>query len=185
MDNKYISKGIEFYLQPAVNDANFSIEAKNLLQNITTLLSGDGYTKDASLGVLIEDLQEIGDLGTGASAERDQIEVTTLADDRHVYAEGLLVDTEFDSIDFKFLYTPTSFGLFKEVVKLQQLISAYGEYITYNILVPGLGEDKDSVFKIKGTSAIKFDGVGVNGALTMTFTVTPKEEVGFTTKAKA
>lgn len=178
----YISKGIEMYYKGVTEATSLPTELQATYDAVAAALSEmfvDGTA--TALGRLIPNLQEIGDLGSGASAERDKIEVTTLADDKHVYTDGLLTDSEFDSIDFKLLYTPKDYASFIKIIEWERALSVAGVNSIYSVRIPNLEDDKSSVFTIKGVTAIKLDGTSYNGALTMTLTLTPKEEVEFST----
>jgi hypothetical protein len=181
-NNAYISKGIEMYFAPKTfDDSKLPTNLKTELNSLIAA-SSDWFEEGTltSLGRLIPELQEIGDLGSGASAERDKIEITTLADDKHVYTDGLLADVEQDSIDFKFLYTPEAYATFINIINYERKLGAYGYRSIYSVAIPNKPSGA-SVFTIEGTTGIKLDGATYNGALTMTLTLTPKEEVGFKT----
>lgn len=66
-------------------------------------------------------LQEIGEIGFHASVGSngfDKIEVTTLADTKHQYINGLVADTtenENNELGFKFLYDAKQFKLFQSL----------------------------------------------------------------------
>lgn len=160
-----ISKGIELYFVKCANG-----------------MKPDGLTENVEgLGYRVPNLQEIGDLGTSASSERDKIEITTLADDEHKYTQGLLVESEYESIEFKLLYDARVYDAFLDIVNAER---SYGEVFaaegtSYIVTIPN-GSNKASQFAIGATSSIKLDGVGVNSALTMTLTLTPVKEITFT-----
>ena len=179
---KYISKGIELYLAPTeLSTTGLPSEAQSVYEGYTSEMGREDLLGglNAKLGHLIPDVQEIGDLSAGASAERDKIEVTTLADDKHVFAEGLLTDAEYDSIDFTMLYTPKVYKTILNMIGVEKSLSQYGFKNTYKVVIPNLDNDNVTVFTNKGSTAVKFNGVAVNGALQMTLTVTPKEEIAF------
>ena len=133
-------------------------------------------------GILLPNLQEIGDLGTGASAERDKIEITTLADDKHVFTQGLLAETEYESIEFKFLYDAVAYKCFIDAVEAERSYTEAqaNEGTQYKLFIPNPEEPaKPNAFTINGTTGVKLDGAGVNAALTMTVTITPVKEIVF------
>lgn len=181
-NNAYISKGIEMYFaKKDIDDSNLPTDLKSkYAELIAASINWFEEGTFSTLGRLIPELQEIGDLGSGASAERDKIEITTLADDKHVYTDGLLADVEQDSIDFKFLYTPEAYQTFVSIIDYERKLGAHGYRSIYSVAVPNKAGGA-SVFTIEGTTGIKLDGATYNGALTMTLTLTPKEEVGFKT----
>lgn len=181
----YISKGIEMYFNLKTLDTSnmpedFQSAYSALTADYASMFAEGKFT---SLGRLIPELQEIGDLGSGASAQRDKIEITTLADDKHVYTDGLLADVEQDSIDFKFLYTPEAYASFISIIEFERLAGGYGYNSEYSVAIPNKTTGA-SVFVIEGTTGIKVDGTTYNGALTMTLTLTPKKEVEFKTVSK-
>lgn len=130
-------------------------------------------------GYLIPNLQEIGELGSSASAQRDKIEITTLADDEHKFTQGLLAESEFESVTFKFLFDATVYDAINKLIaeekKYNQTQADAGT--EYLLCIPN-GE-AFSKFTINGSTGIKLDGAGVNAALTMTMTITPVKEIGF------
>jgi hypothetical protein len=118
-------------------------------------------------------LQEIGEISfAGAGGSYDQIEVTTLADTRHVYTDGLIADDSSASneIAFKFLYEPELFKLFKDMMSAEEneKVEGHNEWI---VSIPEGG-----TFTISGDmSSLKLDSVSVNSALTFTLAVAVKE----------
>lgn len=122
-------------------------------------------------------LQEIGELSSmGGGVTRDKIEVTTLADDKHVYAEGLITESDASGITFKFLFEPelfTWFGALQE--NIEQYMNSDGHSYTresvghWHVVLPD-----GTTFKMHATiTDAKLDGAGVGAALTMTVTLTP------------
>lgn len=162
-----ITKGIELYYVSSPNSVN----------------PFEGLGQVEGKGVLLKDLQEIGDLGTGASAQRDKIEITTLADDEHKYTQGLLAESEFDSIDFKFLYDAELYQCFIDCVANEREYNEAqaNEGTQYKLYIPNYatGENVPNAFTINATTGVKVDGAGVNSALTMTVTLTPVKEIAF------
>lgn len=104
----------------------------------------------------LTNLQEIPELGGSAEA----IEITTLADEAHVYTDGLL--DYGDSLDFKFLYEKVQFNT------LNALVGA----TNWQVKLPD-----NSVCSFSGTSSVKLDGVGVASALTYTLSVKPNSKM--------
>ena len=147
-----ISKGIELYLK-TTDGGNFTF--------------GTAGTK----GLLIPDIQEIGELTAGGAAERDKIEVTTLAHDKHEFVDGLQVESEYEGITFKALYNPT---VYAEISAHMVALDADKTVPEWVVTIPSGGQ-----FNITGRCALKFDGAAVNSALTMTFTITPTAEITF------
>lgn len=166
-----ITRGIQLYCGVSVENDKFNF--------------AEVPTTDATYGNLIPGLQEIGDIyaGESSAAGREKIEVTTLADDKHVYVDGIMADgSDSESIEFKFLYDPKCYTGLQQVLKhnseTSSLTSWEDSMCPFYLLIPN-GEQK-SVFKMFPTGSVKLDGAGVNAALTMTLTVTPKEPIEFT-----
>lgn len=118
-------------------------------------------------------LQEIGEIAfNGAGGSYDQIEVTTLADAKHVYTDGLIADDASGSneISFKFLYDPDLFKVFKNVMDEE----GEGESDTHNTWVIKIPEG--GTFTITGDIAsLKMDTVSTNNALTFTMSIAVRE----------
>ena len=114
-------------------------------------LSYDSTAKDTQWKEL-KNLQEIPELG----GETEAVEVTTLADDAHVYVDG--IKNYGDSLAFKFLYDKAQFT---ELSKVASLCS-------WKVELPDA-----TACTFKGTCSVKLDGVGVNAPLTYTLSVKP------------
>lgn len=114
--------------------------------------------KAGTSGEYIEltDLQEIPDLG----GETESIEITTLADSAHKYTDGL--KSYGENLEFKFLYAKDQFSALNKLV---------GK-VSWKVALPD-GE----TCSFEGTSSVKFDGVGVNAALTYTLAIKPDSEM--------
>lgn len=153
-----ISKGIQLYVKS---------ELGNTLPGVTT---------DETLGILLPGLQEVGELsGLSTGSEREKIEITTLADDKHVYAEGILVESEADTIDFTLLYDT-------EVFKFLQLeasdMARSSRKNTWTVRIPiGATESGSTIyttFSMKADiTSLKVNSASVNSALTMSLTLKP------------
>lgn len=161
-----ISKGIElFYNYSGVMGGGFGADNKD------TTVGNNAYK--------IPGLQEIGELsGMNGGTTRDKIEITTLADDKHVYTDGLISESDASAISFKFLFDTTVFKLVQTHADWEQLlISANNK--------DGLGEwivklPEGSTFTMKATvTDLKLDGAGTNAALTMSMSLTPYESIEF------
>jgi hypothetical protein len=136
------------------------------------------------LGTELIGLQEVGEIaGIGAGSNRDQIEVTTLADDKHMYVDGIQSESDASAITFKFLFNDELFTLLKSISQNETAVrggSYNGELTTYSILIPA-GIEKTHKFVFKGyISDLKLDSASVNSALTMSLSLTPAEEIKFT-----
>lgn len=145
----------------------------------------EGATKHDSFGVELIGLQEVGELaGIGAGSTRDKIEVTTLADDRHVYVEGIQAETDASAITFKFLFNDKLFNYLKAMSKKEDAVRngtapVNATLTTYAVSIPaGAGEH---AFTFKGyISDLKVNSAAVNSAITMSMSLTPAEAIAFT-----
>ena len=112
----------------------------------------------------LTNLQEIPDLGGTA----ESIEITTLADDAHMYMNG--IKSYGDSLDFKFLYEPTQFNT----------LAALAGDIDWKVSLPdGLNGAIDTTCTFKGTASVKIDSVGVNTGMTYTLSDKPTSSMVF------
>lgn len=100
----------------------------------------------------LTNLQEIPELG----GETEAIEITTLADDAHMYMDG--IKNYGDSIPFKFLYEKTQFETLVELTGTS----------TWKVTLPD-----STTCTFSGTSSVKLDGAGVNAALGYTLSIKP------------
>lgn len=100
----------------------------------------------------LTNLQEIPDLG----GETEAIEITTLADDAHMYMDG--IKNYGDSIAFKFLYDKTQF----------ETLTGLTGTLTWKVTLPDT-----TTCTFSGTSSVKLDGIGVNAALSYTLSIKP------------
>ena len=129
-------------------------------------------------GVNLLGVLEIGELAASAEAIGlyDKIEVTTLADTKHMYIDGLLAenDTSGNTIAMKFLYHP---GLWKSVADDNAYTSDVSgkepQKQTFTIVVPG-----GKSFSFEGQiTKMTMDSITNNSALTMTFEVSPTSQI--------
>ena len=109
-------------------------------------------TSSAGEFTQLTNLQEIPDLG----GETEAIEITTLADEAHVYMDG--IKNYGDSIAFKFLYDKTQF---------ETLIGLTGT-VNWKVTLPDT-----TACTFSGTCSVKLDGIGVNAALSYTLSIKP------------
>lgn len=107
--------------------------------------SGSAFTE-------LEDLQEIPELGGTA----ESIEITTLADEAHMYTDG--IKNYGDSLAFKFLYKKEQFTTLNGLNGSQ----------SWKVELP---DGASCTFG--GTCSVALDGVGVNAALTYTLSIKP------------
>lgn len=111
--------------------------------------SGENYTE-------LTNLQEIPDLG----GEAEAVEVTVLSDAAHMYIDGIL--NYGDSLGFKFLYETEQFTALNALEGVQE----------WKVTLPDA-----TACTFGGTCSVKFDGVGVNNALTYTLSIKPNSEM--------
>lgn len=104
----------------------------------------------------LTNLQEIPELGGSTEA----IDITTLADGAYMYMDGL--KNYGDSLEFKFLYEKEQF------TTLQGLASS----VEWKVELPD-----DTTCSFNGTSSVRFEGVGVNAALTYLLAIKPNSEM--------
>lgn len=110
----------------------------------------------------LTNLQEIPELGGDAEA----IEITTLADEAHMYTDG--IKNYGDSIAFKFLYEADQFTA----------LQTSTEEDAWKVELPD-----GTTCSFTGKGSVKLDGVGVNAALTYTLGVKPTSAMAWGTKA--
>ena len=113
------------------------------------------YKADADF-VELTNLQEIPELGGSTEA----IDITTLADGAYMYMDGL--KNYGDSLEFKFLYEKEQF------TTLQGLTSS----VEWKVELPD-----GTACNFNGTSSVRFEGVGVNAALTYLLAIKPNSEM--------
>lgn len=114
------------------------------------------YENSEGSYIKLTNLQEIPELG-GTS---ESIEITTLADEAHMYTDGIL--NYGDSLAFKFLYDGTQFNT------LQGLTGVTGWMVTL---------PDESTCAFDGTCSVKLDGVGINAVLTYTLSIKPSSKM--------
>ena len=100
----------------------------------------------------LTNLQEIPELG----GETEAIEITTLADEAHVYMDG--IKNYGDSIAFKFLYDKTQF----------ETLTGLTGTVNWKVTLPDT-----TTCTFSGTCSVKLDGAGVNAALGYTLSIKP------------
>lgn len=106
----------------------------------------------------LTNLQEIPDLG----GDTEAIEITTLADDAHMYMDG--IKNYGDSIAFKFLYDKTQF----------ETLTGLTGTSTWKVTLPDT-----TTCTFSGTSSVKLDGIGVNAALSYTLSIKPNSAMAW------
>jgi len=111
---------------------------------------------------VLTNLQEIPELG----GESEAIEITTLADDAHMYTDGIL--NYGDSLAFKFLYEQAQFNELSALDGSQEVVVTLPDNTTCSF---------------SGACTVKLDGVGVNAALTYTLSIKPDSSMIWGTAA--
>ena len=109
-------------------------------------------TSSASDFTQLTNLQEIPELG----GETEAIEITTLADEAHVYMDG--IKNYGDSIAFKFLYDKTQF----------ETLTGLTGTVNWKVTLPDT-----TTCTFSGTCSVKLNGAGVNAALGYTLSIKP------------
>lgn len=124
------------------------------------------YKKDASSSYTsLTNLLEIPEMGN-TTRSREQIDITTLADDEKKNMDGLLEAHENQELTFKFLYEKSQF---------MELFSSEGKSCSWEILLPdGFGAG------FTGIPTVKVDGAGVSTAVSYTLTVAVSSAITFT-----
>lgn len=172
-----ITKGIKF---TTTESKNSGVNGLHPIMNVLF----DGTEEFEALGNIDENgvftfpgVQEIGalNMAAGVSNGFDQIEVTTLADHKHVYVDGLKADdsTGSNQITMKFLYHPVLFKAFKNLLEEE---TRFGEGLSgmnykdinsiYEIAIPEGG-----AFELEASIAsLAMDSISTNSAVTFTVT---------------
>ena len=101
---------------------------------------------------VLTNLQEIPELG----GDTDAIEITTLADEAHMYTNG--IKNYGDSLAFKFLYEKEQFNELNALEGSQEIVVTLPDNATCSF---------------SGSCGVKLDGVGANAALTYTLSIKP------------
>lgn len=113
-------------------------------------------TAEGAEFIELTNLQEIPELGGSTEA----IDITTLADGAYMYTDG--IKNYGDSLEFKFLYEKEQF------TTLQGLT----ESAEWKVELPDA-----TTCTFGGTCSVRFEGVGVNAALTYLLAVKPNSEM--------
>lgn len=191
------SKNIKLYLFSPVKGSSSvrptilpSVYANIDISNPSTFPFYDDDGTDAGNPVKywynkVPNLQEIPDLAGDADSDRDTIEITTLEDEYHEFADGLKNrNTDNNSISFTFLYDgPCYNALRAEIDRINEIVNANaptiggdidGEPVVlrdlesyYQIIYIVLPDNSCFAFRVKGLST-SFNGAGTNAALTFT-----------------
>lgn len=143
----------------------------------------NGLPKRSSIGQnmvyyynYVPNLQEIPELISGnSSGSTDTIEITTLADAYHEYADGLKNYSDGEgsnTLTFTFLYDKDCYNALQEQINfIQSIRPDYDASLYYQIAVIVLPDGSYFAMRFKDM-ATTFAGVGVNSALTFQLTFT-------------
>lgn len=122
-------------------------------------------------------LLEIPEIGS-SDAGFEQIDITTLADSKMKYMNGLESASEPEALEFKFLYDKAQF----QKCQTAGWESNYGTWneghtsmsaALWTITLPD-----GSTCSFVGKSSVRLEGVGVNAALTYILSITPDSQFG-------
>lgn len=122
-------------------------------------------------------LLEIPEIGS-ADAGFEQIDITTLADSKMKYMNGLESASEPEALEFKFLYEKEQF----QRVQNASWQSNYGTWDAEHTSMKAaqwtitLPDGSNCTFV--GKSSVRLEGVGVNAALSYILSVTPDAQFG-------
>ena len=106
----------------------------------------------------LTNLQEIPELGGTSEA----LEITTLADEAHMYTDG--IKSYGEELSFKFLYAKEQF----------ETLNAMTDSTGWKVELPdGLA------CTFSGKATVKIDGVGINAVVTYTLAIKPDSEMVF------
>lgn len=158
----YITKGIQFqWIETIANASGAFSDAKvsNGWTKIETDFTCDVYCANG--------LQEIGEVAMNSSASNgfDQIEITTLADSKHMYMDGLEADGDANDseLTLKYLYSEEVFEIYN-LLKDEEAANNRTDH--FYIALPEGG------FNVEGKiTKVSLDSVGVNAAMTMSVTL--------------
>ena len=159
----FISKGAELVFNTKVNTSSTTSAGEVIMigDAIQNTLEENDWA--------FPGLQEIGAINiAGAGGSYDQIEVTTLADNKHKYVDGLIADASSNSnqIACKFLYDPELFKAFNDILDVE-MSGKYKEHSAYAITIPENG----GYFAIEADIAsVQMESITTNNALTFTVT---------------
>lgn len=173
------SKNLKMYLIHAIDvDYSDSMKEDGFLPYEVTTKNNQTFHPRYLIN-RVPNLQEIPDLsaGEGSGSSTDTIEITTLADAYHEYANGLKNrgDSEGDNaLAFTFLYDKNCYAGLQYAMDIQK--TAYETYShqtrtepnnlwKYSYVAIVLPDDSYFLMNFKGMNTV-FRGVGINSALT-------------------
>lgn len=154
------TKGITLTYDVAANDETGSLNAFSSYAIALKALKPELVADDV---LTFPDLIDIGELNiSGAGGSYDQIEITTLADNKHKYMDGLIADGENagNEIAFTFLYEKSLFTAFNEALRNQETYEG-DNHDVFKIVIPN-----GNTFQITADIAsLALNQVNVNEAL--------------------
>lgn len=164
----YITKGIQFQIQHEANDSAALLVISGLAQAGTSFTELTNETVKVAVPAGLQEIGEVGMSATGANGY-DQIEITTLADNKHMYMDGLEADGDNadNELTLKYLYDEKVFDAFNQ---LKDDEAEHDRNDWFYIQLPSGGFNVEA--KI---SKVALDSVGVNAALTMGVTLSVKD----------
>lgn len=134
------------------------------------------YTKSGKTPLECTNLLEIPEIGVAESGF-EQIDVTTLADSKFVYMNGLENVGENEALEFRFLYEKEQFQTLERGAN-----ERHGTWddnhlnATVSQWTVTLPDGSKCVFY--GHHTVRLEGVGVNAAITYIVSITPDSEFG-------
>lgn len=138
--------------------------------------SNDTWVSTGADPVLLTNLLEIPEIGS-SDAGYEQIDITTLADSKMKYMNGLESASESEALEFKFLYEKEQFALLENgAASVHGVWNAAGTEMSAHQWTVTLPDG--STCKFLGKHSVRLEGVGVNSAITYILTVTPDIQYG-------
>lgn len=134
-----------------------------------------GFFGDGQI-YLLTNLLEIPEVGAAESGF-EQIDITTLADSKFVYMNGLETTGEPEALEFKFLYEKEQFALLEKGGNQK-----HGDWDEAHLNMRAhqwtITLPDGSTCKFLGKHNVRLEGVGVNAAITYIVSITPDNQYG-------
>lgn len=133
------------------------------------------FASNGKPAVLLTNLLEIPEVGAAESGF-EQIDITTLADSKFVYMNGLETTGEPEALEFKFLYEKEQFKALEKGGE-----NKHGEVMSDNVMYAHqwtITLPDGSTCKFVGKHNVRLEGVGVNAAITYILSITPDNQYG-------
>lgn len=135
----------------------------------------ESYQDDGKTTVELTNLLEIPEIGAPESSF-EQIDITTLADSKFVYMNGLENIGEPEAVEFRFLYEKEQFRDLEKGGVMAHGV-AFGED-GYHVHMWTITLPDGSTCKFIGKPSVRLEGVGVNAAVTYVLSITPDGQYG-------